>query len=274
MLDPLTETADRLDALDPDAGFDVRPEPDPAWVPLERFVDGGHADAVLRLLEDRHGRRNVAGSMLGAVVAEAVVGGTVAAIVLDERCPDPAAGNLALRIHGEGYLERRAFRGPALAVRPDDPAAAHPDSTVVDDLDAWWAARAVATLAPLLEAVRARAPFGLRLLWGAVADEVAGAAIRVAQLAGRDAGPAWDRAQRLVDELAAHAPVPLTRGAPFPVAWPGGRHLFQVRGTCCLNYRSALESGERDESCCSTCPLRDDDSRHRLLRDYLISTTA
>ncbi|GGM54763.1 hypothetical protein ACFFX1_19360 [Dactylosporangium sucinum] len=263
MAHPLAETADRLNALDPYAGFDVLSEPGPAWVPLDRFVDGGHADALLDLLERRHGRRNVAGSLLGGILAEAVAGSTVAALVLDDRCPDPAADNIVLRIHEEGHLDRRAFRGAAVAVR-----------AAVDDLEDWWAARVVATLTPLFEAVRARAPFGLRLLWGAAADEAAGTAIRVAQLAGRDADLAWEHAQRLVDALAVHAPVPLTRGAPFPVAWPGGRHLFQVRGTCCLYYRSALESGVRDESCCSTCPLRDDGSRHRLLRDYLSSTAA
>ncbi|UWP78894.1 hypothetical protein Dfulv_27390 [Dactylosporangium fulvum] len=135
-------------------------------------------------------------------------------------------------------------------------------------LDAWWAQRTAAALAPLLAAVRARAPFGLRNLWGSVADEVTGTAIRVAQLAGRDAEAAWARAQRLLDALAPHAPVTPARGTPCPVRHPGGRQLFQVRGTCSLYYRSMVETY------CDTCPLRDDDSRQRRLRAYLIESQA
>lgn len=274
---PVAETAARLDALNRFAGFDVEPAPGGDWIRLADARHGERLDGWLARLVELHGRRNVAGSMLGMQIAEVVAGVTVAALTLDRRCPDPAIGNLAVRLHAEGYLARRAVTGPVVAVLPGDPAAADPHSVVVADEDAlhdWWAARAVATLTPLLDAVRERAPFSLRNLWGSVSDEATGTAIWVGQLAGLAEDEAWRRARRLLDALARHAPIPFARSRPFPVAYPGGRRLFQVRGTCCLYYRSAAESRPPAEAYCSTCRLRDDDSRERLLRDHLIASHA
>jgi hypothetical protein len=272
---PVAETAARLAALDPYAGFEVAPVPSDDWVRLAEAEDAGHLDAWLTTLVARHGRRNVAGSMLGCQLSEAVIGPTVAPLLLDGRCPDPSAANLAVRVDADGNLDAHAVMTTAAAVLPGDPLSTHRDSVVLADeaaLDDWWAFRAAATLTPLLAAVRARAPFGLSKLWGEAADTVAGTMIWIAQLAGRDATAAWDRAQRLLDALARHTPAPFVRGASFPVAYPGGCQLFQVRGTCCLYYRSAVETGPPAETYCNTCPLRDDDSRHRRLRDYLVAT--
>jgi len=265
---PIAATADRLRDLDEDGGFEVAPGANGGWVPLDRVERAGHLDGWLAAFTATHGRRAVAGSTVGGELAGAVVGPAVAAIVLDGRCPDPAVDNLAVWPDEEGYLRRRAVLGRRLAVLPGDPAAGQPHSEVVADepaLDEWWARRTAASLAPLLAAVRARAPFGVRGLWGGASDEVTRTAIRVAQLAGRAPDVAWARALRLVDALARHAPVALTRARPFPVSHPGGVRLFQVCGVCCLYHRSALGEGY-----CTTCPLRDDESRHRLLHDHVV----
>jgi hypothetical protein len=270
----LAETAARLGAADAYAGFEVCPPPD-GWITLDTAETDGRLDAWLDALVTTHGRRNVAGSMLAVQLGEIAVGLPVAAMLADDRCPDPAVTNLAGRLHPEGYLDGRAVRTPTVAVLPTDPAAGRPDSVVMPDeaaMTAWWAARTAATLGPLLAAVRARAPFSLRNLWGVVADEVAGTAVWVAQLTGRDPRAAWQRSQRLLDALAEHAPYPLGRGALFPVAHPCGERMFQVRGTCCLYYRSAAVTGPPSEAFCNTCPLRDDESRLRRLHDHLTAT--
>jgi hypothetical protein len=267
----LADTAGRLSALDEYAGFEVLHTVGPGWLRLPDLDLDEHLAGLVAL----HGRRNVAGSMFGAQLAEVVIGPSVSALVLESRCPDPAADNLALRLAEEGHVARVAVLSPAMAVLPGDPAAAEPHSVVLpspEAVHAWWAERVAATLGPLLAGVRARAPFSLRHLWGSVGDDVTGTAIRIAQLAGRDAGPAWQLAERLLDALAPHLPVRPARGIPFPVRYTGGQRLFQVRGTCCLYYRSAEETGPPAERYCSTCPLRDDDSRLRHLREYLEET--
>ena len=139
----------------------------------DEFLDDSYA-----LLARRHGRRNVAGSMLAGRLGNAVILPTVAAMILDGQCPDPAADNLTVRIDDDGHVDRVGVRTPAGAAPTDRPAAC-PDSVAVADeaaLHAWSARRAAATLTPLLAAVRGRAPFSLRHLWGVVADEVTGTA--------------------------------------------------------------------------------------------------
>jgi hypothetical protein len=270
-------TSERLGGLDPYAGFEVAPAAQAGWIELASLERDGHLEAWLSTLVSRHCHRGAAGSMLGSEVARAVIGPTVSAMVLDGRCPDPAAGNFVVRLDADGGLERSAVLTPQVAVLTGDPAAAEPHSVVLADeaaMDQWWARRVAATLTPLLAAVRSRAPFGLRALWGGVSDEVSGTAIWIAQLAGRAPDPAWRRAQRLLDALNPQVPVRLTRALPLPVSFPGGQQLFQVRGTCCLYYRSAAAEadGPAGDRYCNTCPLRDADSRQRRLRDYLTDT--
>jgi hypothetical protein len=215
-----------------------------------------------------------AGSLLGEALIRAVVLAPVASMVLDRRCPDPSTDNLAARLDDAGDFARSAVLRPTMAVLPTDPAATHPDSVVVSDMIGWWAERTGTTLAPLLKAVRTRAPFGLPALWGAVSDEVTSITMWVGQLAGRPPQGLWTQAERLIDALAPHAPVRMARPRPFPVAHPAGQRWFRVRGTCCLSYRSALAEGPAPERFCSTCPLRDDESRRGHLYDYLTDLAA
>jgi hypothetical protein len=165
---------------------------------------------------------------------------------------------------------------PRLAVLPDDPAAAHPDAEVVPDLSRlrrWFAQRAVATLDPLLSAVREVGRYPLRNLWGAVADDLCGSAVwavreSVGDLARTEA--AWAETQALLDDVAALAPHLKVRPRPFPVSWSRGTALFQVRGTCCLYFRTP-EAGQRseEERYCGSCPFREDGQRHRMWADRL-----
>jgi hypothetical protein len=258
---PVAATAARLAALDEYAGFAVRPEAGTGWVALATAEADGSLDRWLARLVTEHGGRNVAGSTLGAALASAVLGPTVGALLIDRRCPDPALPNLTARPDDTGEFEARGVRTAALAVLIGDEAATHPDSVALPDedaLDEWWASRAAATLSALFEAVCTRAPFGRRNLWGLAADDVSATALWLAQLAGLDQQAAWSRAQRLLDALARHAPVRFPRAQPFPA---GGR-LHQVRGTCCLYYRSSAAIR------CDTCPLRDDASRRERLLAY------
>jgi hypothetical protein len=267
---PLAVTAGRLAGLDSYAGFEV--STGEGWISLSTVESSGQLDTWWAALLSGIGHRGSAGSALGLELARVVVGPTVQALVLDGRCPDPALDNLAVRLGPDGYVSRTAVRGLAVAMAPHDEAAADPRSLVLAGeatLHAWWASRLAGTLTPLLAAVRARAPVGLPALWGGVSDQISGAAIWIGQLAERDPRESWQYAQRLLDALQPHVPVRLTRARPFPVCHAAREHLFQVRGTCCLYYRSAEAEGPPGDRYCSTCPLRDDRSRLRRLREHL-----
>lgn len=74
--------------------------------------------------------------------------------------------------------------------------------------------------------------------------------------------------QGMLDVMAAKAPL-RRRARLFPVAWSGGTTCFQVRGTCCLLYRSSAAPDRDGDGYCATCPLRTDRSRTERLRASL-----
>jgi hypothetical protein len=123
-----------------------------------------------------------------------------------------------------------------------------------DALDAWVAEGFVATVAPLVDAVRARTRVGPRTLWGYVLDMLHLNAISVARQLGQDRTGAWERAARLAEAL--H-----TAGAPRfsrPELVRFGDHpdeVWGVRGACCLEFKDPARS------LCLTCPILDADAR-------------
>lgn len=123
-------------------------------------------------------------------------------------------------------------------------------------------------------AVRARAPFGRRRMWGQLADDIGGTALWTARAGDLDQRSAWKEAQAILDHVAETAPELRVRSRPFPVRWEGDETLFQVRGTCCLWYTTFEEPDRCGEGYCTTCPLRDDDVRHERLCRYLAELLA
>ncbi|MFP5317797.1 MAG: hypothetical protein ACLGI2_05820 [Acidimicrobiia bacterium] len=243
------------------------------WFGIDELVDRGVVDGMAADLLTQEGRPDVAGSYLGSHLTGPVVARTVAAIVLDRRCPDPCPSNVAVHLHPDSWFDQLWFRTPAAAAVDGDPAGADRACVVLADvalLRTWWAERLVACLVPLLDAVRARLPYGRRGLWGAVADQVAASALTVARQAGLPCRPAWEEAAGLLEALARHAPVAITWPSPFEVRSPRGREaVFPVRGTCCLYYLTVDGPDPCGDGYCITCPFTDPDHRHRTLADRL-----
>lgn len=274
---PLAETFRRLAALDAYLAAEIgepASEGGADWYRLDGIVAGGEVDRWLADLTARYGGRpNIAGAFLGAWLAGAVITVPVAALVLERRVPVLAAGGVWIHQHPDGWFDGIALRAPTVALLAGDAARDHPDSRVAEDEAALFDAyteQLVAVLEPLLAAVRARARYGLRGLWGAVADDLTGTAVWVAGEAGRDQVEAWRVGAALSDRVAARVPQLRTRARPFPVSWSGGEALSQVKGTCCLDFRTY--DGVPDPSgdgYCVTCPFRDDGSRRQRLRAYL-----
>lgn len=217
--------------------------------------------------------RDYVGATIAARVGEAAITAAWPALLLTRRLPDLRRFPLTVHPHHpEGWFDRIAIGGDHCFVLPDDPAADHPDSTVVDDVSALHARFVedlVAYVRPWFAAVRARAPFGLRGMWGQLADDISGTALATARTAGLDAEAAWTEGGTVIDRLAAAVPELKVRPRPFPVHWSGGEAMFQVRGTCCLWYKTVSGRNAGADGYCSSCPLRDDDSRHASLASWI-----
>ncbi len=269
---PVVATFARLRQLDEYLEAEVGPPEGAGWYSLDTVVSGGHLDSWLEdLARDHDGQRDVAGAYLGSGLAGAVVTVPVSALVAERRVPHLRAG-LWLHRHNEGWFDRVAYTSTEVDVLADDPEAGHPHAVVVADqatLAERFAQCLVETLTPLLEAVRRRTPYGLRGLWGGVADEVTGTALRAARQTNTDGWAAWALSQAVLDHVAA-SQIHLRRPRPFPVSWSGGEALFQVKGTCCLYYKTHDGPLDPDgDSYCTTCPFRDDDNRLSRLRHQL-----
>jgi hypothetical protein len=207
---------------------------------------------------------SVAATTVGGALVHAVLGRVTAALVLERRAWDVRAAHLA--IHAE--TERLAVRDATLLVLPGDPAAGEPGTEVVPDLAALLhrvAADAVATLRPLLDAVRAATRFGLVPLWNSAADSVRSAAHYVPLYAGADRDEARGIGAALVDALAAHGARLRGRGGQELLTWGTETYTVPVRAACCLYYKTEPEVERPSDANCMTCPfLCSPDRRERF----------
>jgi hypothetical protein len=213
------------------------------------------------------------GASIAGRIGEAVLTPTWTAVLLTRRLPDVMPFPLAVHRHlPEGWFDRIAIGGEHCFVLPGDSAAGHPATTVLADLAALHSRLAedlTAFVRPWFTAVRARSPFAVRGMWGQLADDLCGTALATARSAGLDAEAVWAEAGAVVDLLAAVVPEVKLRPRPFPVRWPGGEAMFQVRGTCCLWYKTKSGRSAGRDGYCTSCPLRDDESRHTSLVRWL-----
>lgn len=254
----LTETGSRLAEINKKFGFDTSVPPEETdWVCLGAAEESGFVEDLGARLLEVLGRPNVAGSYLGARLTDPLVSRTVAALLTDRRCPDPALRDVFVH-RRDVKIDRIAFTG-SVAVLGDDPRAGCPGVVVLEDLAAlraWWAERVVDAVDPLLNSVRRRFRFGLRGLWGAVAGRVGSTAVALDRGRGGSGETGWRAAELLLDALAAYAPVRIVRPTPLAVNWSGGTSCFSVKGTCCLKYLVKPECDLATGSgFCSACPL-------------------
>lgn len=225
----------------------------PDWYSLEQAL--GHVESWFPMLAEKEGDRRAAASYLAGWLAEvpvlvlglpAVFGGVAVQVSRD---------GLHVRRHRGGWFDRHALE-------PDD-ARTGP----LDDVLAEAGAHVAALTAPIVDRVCAAMPISRTAVWGTVADAIGGHALAVARTLGIDEVETWRRCSLVVDAVQPHAESLRTRARLFPVVWSQGTSHFQVRGTCCLAYRTCQKPNRDLDGYCTTCPLRTERSRtERLLR--------
>lgn len=254
------------------------------WVNLAaRLADPAALDAWYRAELDgpAAGHRDLAGSLivyrLAGSLAELVVGP-----LFDQRraLVIRAEGLSLLLAPGGARLDGLSLAAPEVAVLPADEAASGAsagagDGTggvvpVADEaaLRDVAVTGMLATFGPLAEAVRARAPFGLRGMWGTLADHLAEVTLRRAREQGRASAEAWAASEVLLDDLAARQPLLRVRPRRQVVPAPAGPVTFAAKGTCCLVYKPA---GPVAAAACTSCPLRAPADREAGFLRYLAS---
>jgi hypothetical protein len=251
------------------------------WVWLDRLLaDPAALDDWFRTELDgtARGHADLAGALIAYRLAGSLAELTVGTLFAQRRVLPLTPDRVALRVGEAARLDALGVSSPGVLVLPDDDAAEDPAAEVVSrpgDLRAAAADALVAVFDPVAEAVRTRAPFGRRGLWGTLADHVAEVAVRRARDAGGDADSAWRAASALLEALAERAPV-FTRPRRQEVDARSGARTVVVKGTCCLIYKAGAPVGDRGAAArlvgrdaCTSCPLRPEADRARRFRVWL-----
>jgi hypothetical protein len=187
----------------------------------------------------------------------------VGCFLVDRRVPSLAAEDVAFRFEKTGHAAEAALFSNRLTVLPDDPTVGDPAVTVVPNVPTLRAAlRRVpeAHLAPVVAAVRARAPLGTRALWLSVADDIAGSVVEHGK--GEDQPVAALR-EEIAALVGAAGAAWRGRTGVIEIEADGRREAFMARASCCLNDKLAASAH------CVTCPLVPAEERYRRLQAYM-----
>jgi hypothetical protein len=266
--DTLLETAGLLAAADDPFEFVAGPPVTAGWV---RMADAIAAPSIVEGWFEQvrgtipNGRKDVAASYLASFVTGTIATPLVRALVDHQRAWRLTADTTWVHLHEDGWLDGIAVDAPVMVLAADR-AVGRPDVEVVDSVEELRAIAVVhlaSLVDPLFAAIRQRAPYGLRGMWGALADSFTSDLTWVAHVERRDVVDAWASAQPVLDELSvAIAPRALTKPTFERVELDGGAGHLTIRGTCCLFYQSQLDDEPADY--CTSCPMGSDETR--LLR--------
>lgn len=270
--DTLAETTLPLASSDDPFEIVAGPPADDRWVLLADALTtpaifDGWFDQVRRTIPN--GREDVAGSYLASFLTGTIGTPLARALVGQRRGWKMTPDTTWVRVHDDGWIDGVAMSADVM-VLAGDPAAGRADAEIVASVDALTATAIealVALVTPLFTDVRSRAPYGVRGMWGALADSMAADLTWIAHMEGRDVIDAWQRAQPLIDALIEAAPTSVTRPTFERVEVDGRIAHLAIRGTCCLYYQSRPDDEPVDY--CSSCPMGDDATRRLRRQDWL-----
>ena len=294
---PLAATLARLDAADESCTY-VAGDPSAGdgtgWCRLdEALSDDRVIDEWFESLLKGEGNwwGDVTGELLAYYLPSVIADSATKALVAERRVWPIEAADLAVRQSPEGWFNGIALRSTRVRVLPDDPDADHPDVEVVAD-EATLRTVLVEELVPLLTsifaALRTRAPYGIRGMWGNFADGIAHAALWRVRKNGADADAraAFATAMALIAELASRVPLSKARPRLESVPWSGGTGWIAIKTTCCLLYKSRASVGPEasrrgvtvdfeidPEDICPLCPFLED-GEHRAAWAHWLEKTA
>ena len=268
---PLAATAARIAGLADYLDSRIEIPDEPGWHRITELTDPALLARWHREVSERVGDRRVAAAYMSNWLISFLIGGALMPVLAERRLPLAGHGDVAIRRNSDGWFDAFAVADEALAALPDDPDAGHSSVTVVTSEDELFdlLADRILDLEPIILALRQAGPIGLPALWGAVADGIGGTALQLADLMERDKETAWRDAEALIARVVARQPRMKATPRPFPVRHGDGIEFFEVRGTCCLYYRTVEHPDRNGDGYCTSCPLRPDEARRRILVDWL-----
>jgi hypothetical protein len=247
------------------------------WVtPSDLFAPHAAGLAAMISATQTRLRTRTATVVGGALIQEyqwPLISTAVACFLTDHRVPDLHLENVSLRFPSEeagaaggNHPDQIAFTTGRFAALPDDPAANHPDATILPDLEALRSALRTgieAHMTGVIERVSEAVGCNRKGLWLFVADRLAGT---LSWLMQEGAGQACLTCiNREADGLVRVADSPLyhKKVGFFELTYNDQTQVYLERATCCYWYKT--EGGDY----CSTCPHRTKADRNERLLKYM-----
>ncbi|MEM7125979.1 MAG: hypothetical protein AAF702_06615 [Chloroflexota bacterium] len=212
--------------------------------------------------------RNMIGSSILQCYHWPVIVAPIGCFLVDRRVPCLSPDNLQVRLGEEGEVEEVAFVTGRFMALPNDPAADHPDATVlhnVDTLRDYLRTSLETHLGWVIKQLGAEIGSKPHSLWLDVADRCAATLIWLMQEV--DADVTVDEIEREIEALIRVPVSPLNHKKIgfFTLTYGEQTHTYVDRASCCYWYR--YEEAEGD--CCTTCPRRPKQERDQILLKYL-----
>jgi hypothetical protein len=269
---PLRQTFARVAALSSYIQAHLGAQPGEEWTTPETFFAPN--SALLDTLPEAAQQRfrtttaNVVGSALFQNYQWPLIGAAIATYLADRRVPDLSVGNVQISMSEAGDVQGIAFKSGRFHALPDDPAAYHPDATIVasqvalrEHLRLGLEAHLELVIEQLCQVVGCR-PKGL---WLAAADRCASTISWLMQI--QDSQTSVDAIRAEVDGLisAPGSRFVSPKVSVFTLSHGEQTQIFCDRATCCYWYKT--DGG----GYCSTCPRLSQAERSERLLQYLVS---
>lgn len=274
---PLSQTFTYIHQLNQYIGARLGTPTELAWVtPAELLALASPHLATLISATQKRLHTTAVNTVGGALIQEyqwPLISTAVACFLVDRRVPDLQPAQVCLHLpteeHGEGEEADHthiAYTSGRFAALPADPAADHPDATIVPDEDALrndLRTGLETHFAWVIERLSAATGCHQRGLWLYVSDRIAGTLAWLMQMQnGQSCLACIDReADRLLRVTG--SPLYHKKIGFFELTYKERTHVYLDRTTCCYWYKT--DGGDY----CSTCPHRTKEDRNGCLLKHL-----
>lgn len=211
-------------------------------------------------------------NMIGSAVLQAyhwqIIVCAIGSYLSDRRVPMLSINNLQVKLEEERNVEALTLFSGRFYALPTDPAAAHPDASIVPDVAALrdqLRQELESHLGWVIEQIEQGLGTKPRGLWLDVADRCAGTLIWLMQEMDSSIEPA--AIQQEIEQLihVPNSPLNHPKIGCFALTCGTQTRAFLDRSSCCYWYRMDEAQGK----VCTTCPRRSEEERNQLLLKYM-----
>lgn len=276
---PLSETFSHLTSVNDYIKAQLRSPAESGWTEPRLLFSTSSTHLQDSASHYQTSLRTTSKNMLGSAVLQAyhwqLIVSAIGSYLIDRRVPDLSLHNAQAKLDEERRLEVEsvAFVSSCFYALPTDPAAAHPDASIVPNiatLQDQLRQELETHLGWVIEQLGQTLGAKPRGLWLDVTDRCAATLIWLMQEIDPDTDPA--AIEQEIEQLLLVPASPLNHPklGLFTLTCGAETRAFLDKSSCCYWYRM----DEAEGKLCTTCPRRPKDERNQLLLKYMAEAQA